>query len=122
MDDSPLKIRPSFQTLKLMQALALGGILLGQVPVFAQETASAKSAAESPRVLTGPGLVLQNSLRLEEKISDIERKQAPLFVSGQRLDARPDLDLVIEGAAVLRKQGLSIKAQRIEYDQSQNTL
>jgi LPS-assembly protein len=122
MDDSPLKIRPSFQTLQLMQALALGGILLGQVPVFAQETASAKSAAESPRVLTGPGLALQNSLRLEEKISDIERKQAPLFVSGQRLDARPDLDLVIEGAAVLRKQGLSIKAQRIEYDQSQNTL
>ena len=67
-------------------------------------------------------MVLQNSLRLEEKISDLERKQSPVFVSGQRIDARPDLDLVIEGDATLRKQGLSVRAQRIEYDQSQDTL
>jgi LPS-assembly protein len=105
-----------------MQALTLGGFLLGHVPVFAQTTAPAKNAAEPLAALKGPALVLQNSLRLEEKISDIERKQAPLFVSGQRLDARPDLDLVIEGDALLRKQGLTVKAQRIEYDQSQNTL
>jgi len=59
---------------------------------------------------------------LEEKISDLERKQSPVFVSGQRIDARPDLDLVIEGDATLRKQGLSVRAQRIEYDQSQDTL
>ena len=105
-----------------MQALTLGGFLLGHVPVFAQTTAPANNAAEPLAALKGPALVLQNSLRLEEKISDIERKQAPLFVSGQRLDARPDLDLVIEGDALLRKQGLTVKAQRIEYDQSQNTL
>ena len=105
-----------------MQALTLGGFLLGHVPVFAQTTAPASNAAEPLAALKGPALVLQNSLRLEEKISDIERKQAPLFVSGQRLDARPDLDLVIEGDALLRKQGLTVKAQRIEYDQSQNTL
>jgi LPS-assembly protein len=67
-------------------------------------------------------VVLQNSLRLEEKISDLERKQSPVFVSGQRIDARPDLDLVIEGDATLRKQGLNVRAQRIEYDQSQDTL
>jgi len=67
-------------------------------------------------------LVLQNSLRLEEKISELERKQSPLFVSGQRLLGRPDLDLVIDGGALLRKQGLTVRAQRIEYDQSQNTL
>ncbi|MBU3721789.1 MAG: LPS-assembly protein LptD [Limnohabitans sp.] len=67
-------------------------------------------------------MVLQNSLRLEEKISDLERKQSPVFVSGRRIDARPDLDLVIEGDAILRKQGLSVRAQRIEYDQSQDTL
>ncbi len=105
-----------------MQALTLGGFLLGHVPVFAQTTAPANNAAEPLAALKGPALVLQNSLRLEEKISDIERKQAPLFVSGQRLDARPDLDLVIEGDALLRKQGLTVKAQRIEYDQLQNTL
>ena len=105
-----------------MQALTLGGFLLGHVPVFAQTTAPASNAADPLAALKGPALVLQNSLRLEEKISDIERKQAPLFVSGQRLDARPDLDLVIEGDALLRKQGLTVKAQRIEYDQSQNTL
>jgi LPS-assembly protein len=117
-----LKIRPSFQTPQLIGALTLGGLLLSQVPVFAQVTGPAKNDAEPNAASSRPALALQNSLRLEEKISEVERKQSPLFVSGQRLNARPDLDLVIEGDALLRKQGLSVKAQRIEYDQSQNTL
>jgi LPS-assembly protein len=117
-----LKIRPSFQTAKLVRALSLGGFLLCQLPIFAQENSLTKKGAESATAASRPALVLQNSLRLEEKISDIERKQAPLFVSGQRLDVRSDLDLVIEGDALLRKQGLTVRAQRIEYDQSQSTL
>ncbi len=117
-----MKIRSSFQTPKLIGALTLGGLLLSQVPVFAQVTGPAQKEAEPNAASPRPALVLQNSLRLEEKISEVERKQSPLFVSGQRLNARPDLDLVIEGDALLRKQGLTVKAQRIEYDQSQNTL
>ena len=77
------------------------------MPVFAQ---------------TKPGISLQSSARLEEKISEIERKQSPVFVTGERIDTRPDFEMVIEGDALLRKQGLTVRAQRIEYDQSQDKL
>jgi len=101
-------------------------MLLGLAPVLAQVTSQVVVQAKSPVVLSPPAeaptLILQNSIRLEEKISEIERKQSPLFISGKRIDARPDLDLVIEGGALLRKQGLTVKAQRIEYDQSRDTL
>ena len=114
-----MKTTHTFQKQKLAQALTLCGVLLWQLPSVAQEKGPAASA---PPAKPSASVVLQNSLRLEEKISDLERKQSPVFVSGQRIDARPDLDLVIEGDASLRKQGLSVRAQRIEYDQSQDTL
>jgi LPS-assembly protein len=114
-----LKTSHPFQKQKLAQALTLCGVLLWQLPSVAQDKGPAASAASAK---PSASVVLQNSLRLEEKISDLERKQSPVFVSGQRIDARPDLDLVIEGDATLRKQGLNVRAQRIEYDQSQDTL
>ncbi|ALK90663.1 LPS-assembly protein LptD [Limnohabitans sp. 103DPR2] len=114
-----MKTTHTFQKQKLAQALTLCGVLLWQLPSVAQEKGPAASA---PPAKASASVVLQSSLRLEEKISDLERKQSPVFVSGQRIDARPDLDLVIEGDAILRKQGLSVRAQRIEYDQSQDTL
>ena len=114
-----MKTTHTFQKQKLAQALTLCGVLLWQLPSVAQEKGP---AASPPPAKPSASVVLQNSLRLEEKISDLERKQSPVFVSGQRIDARPDLDLVIEGDAILRKQGLSVRAQRIEYDQSQDTL
>ncbi len=114
-----MKTTHLFQKQKLAQALTLCGLLLWQLSSLAQEKgAVANAQADKP----ASGVVLQNSLRLEEKISDLERKQSPVFVSGQRIDARPDLDLVVEGDASLRKQGLTVRAQRIEYDQSQDTL
>lgn len=114
-----MKTSHPFQKQKLAQALTLCGVLLWQLPSVAQDKGPAASATSAK---PSASVVLQNSLRLEEKISDLERKQSPVFVSGQRIDARPDLDLVIEGDATLRKQGLSVRAQRIEYDQSQDTL
>jgi LPS-assembly protein len=59
---------------------------------------------------------------LQERISDKERNQSPVFIEGQSITGRPDLDLVIEGNARLRRSGLSVKADRIEYDQTQDTL
>jgi LPS-assembly protein len=114
-----LKTTHTFQKQKLAQALTLWGVLLWQLPVDAQEKSAAVPHQASE---VNSAVVLQNSLRLEEKISDTERKQSPMFVSGQRINARPDLDLVIEGNASLRKQGLTVRAQRIEYDQSQDRL
>jgi len=117
-----LKTRPTFQMLKLVQALPLAGMLLGLAPVLGQVVGQAKSPAELSLPATAPVVTLKNSILLEEKISEVERKQSPLFISGKRIDARPDLDMVIEGDALLRKQGLTVKADRIEYDQSQDTL
>jgi LPS-assembly protein len=97
-------------------------MLLGLTPVLGQVAGPAKGPSEPSLPTTGPVVVLQNSIRLEEKISEVERKQSPLFISGKRIDARPDLDMVIEGDAMLRKQGLTVKAESIEYDQSQDTL
>jgi LPS-assembly protein len=108
--------------LKLVQALPLAGMLLGLAPVLGQVVGQAKSPAELSLPATAPVVILKNSILLEEKISEVERKQSPLFISGKRIDARPDLDMVIEGDALLRKQGLTVKADRIEYDQSQDTL
>ena len=117
-----MKTRPTFQPLKHLQALPLACMLLGLTPVWGQVAGPAKgpSALSLPAAI--PGVILRNSTHLEEKISEVERKQSPLFISGKRIDARPDLDMVIEGDALLRKQGLTVKAQRIEYDQSQDTL
>jgi LPS-assembly protein len=114
-----LKTTHTFQKKKLAQALTLCGVLLWQLSALAQEKEIANGQPSAP---LGTGLVLKNSTRLEEKISDNERKQSPLFVSGERVNTRPDLELVIEGDARLRKQGLTVRAQRIEYDQSQDML
>lgn len=117
-----MKTRPSFQKLKHLKALPLAGMLLGLTPVWGQVASPAKGPSALSQPAAIPGVILRNSIHLEEKISEVERKQSPLFISGQRIDARPDLDMVIEGDALLRKQGLTVKAQRIEYDQSQDTL
>jgi LPS-assembly protein len=120
-----LKTTHTFQTQKLAQALTLCGLLLWQWPLSAQEKTAVTSSPAAPVALgapEAPSVTLQNSIRLEEKISDVARQQSPVFVSGQRINAKTDLELVIEGEASLRKQGLTVRAQRIEYDQSQDTI
>ena len=59
---------------------------------------------------------------LEEAISRRQDQEAVIHVGGQRITLRPDLDLVIEGRASLRKPGLSIQAGRLEYDQTQDVV
>jgi len=76
--------------------------------------------APAPTTETTP--VLRISPMLQERISDKERTQSPVFIEGQSITGRPDLDLLIEGNAHLRRSGLSVKADRIEYDQTQDTL
>ncbi len=66
------------------------------------------------------GLTLRSSPVLEEKISERQRTEGAIFVGGEQITARPDMDLVIEGQATVRRPGLSIKAERIEYDQSRD--
>jgi len=60
--------------------------------------------------------LLKTSPLLEEALPPNPGK-LPVFVSGDRLQGRPDLETVIEGNVELRKAGTVIRADRITYDQ-----
>ena len=63
-----------------------------------------------------PGLKLQSSERLEENVTAAQRRNAPVFLMGDRISGRPDLETVIEGHAELRKADTLIRSDRLEYD------
>ena len=69
-----------------------------------------------------PGLSLQTSPLLEEKISDRQQSEGAIFVQGAKITARPDMDLTIEGQANIRRPGLSVRADRVDYDQTQDVV
>ena len=75
-------------------------------------------------VRTAPplGLVLRSSPMLEEGISQRQEQEGAVYVQGQRLRVRPDLDMVIEGDASIRRPGVSIQAGRVSFDQSQDVV
>jgi len=63
-------------------------------------------------------LSLKSTGVLDEQLPPGAAGKLPVFVSGQRLSGRPDLETVIEGDVELRKAGTVIRADRITYDQS----
>ena len=65
-------------------------------------------------------LPLRTSPLLEEAVSDRQKKEAPTFVQAQQLTVRPDLDVQLQGQATIRRPGLSIRADRLDYDQTQD--
>ncbi len=67
-----------------------------------------------------PALTLRSSPLLEEAVSETQKKEAPTFVEAQQLTARPDLDVQLQGQASIRRPGLSIRADRLDYDQTQD--
>lgn len=67
-------------------------------------------------------LLLRSSPLLEEKISPRQGQEGAVFISGQRLVMQPDLSTLMEGDVRLRKPGLSMRADRMVYDESQDVL
>lgn len=67
-----------------------------------------------------PGLELRSSPRLQENISPLERQQGSLLLDAEQIRVRPDMDLVLDGNALIRRPGIVLRANRIEYDQSQD--
>ncbi len=63
-----------------------------------------------------PALRLQTSPRLDEALPRVREAALPIFLQGDRLQGRPDLDLIVEGNVTLRKAGTVIRADRIEYE------
>jgi LPS-assembly protein len=68
------------------------------------------------------GLILRSSPLLEEAISPRQDQEGAFYLQGQRLRVRPDLDMVLEGEASIRKPGVSIQAGRLSFDQSQDVV
>lgn len=66
------------------------------------------------------GLTLRSSPLLEETISARQDKEGAIHLSGHRMTVRPDLDVVIDGQASIRKPGMSIQAGHLAYDQTQD--
>ncbi|NVO07405.1 MAG: LPS-assembly protein LptD [Rhodoferax sp.] len=62
-------------------------------------------------------LALQATPLLAETISPEQRRQAPVFLQGDRISGRADLETVVEGDAVMRKADTTIRADRLEYTQ-----
>ena len=93
----------------LLWALATGA--------WAQATPTVPEAApkaEEP-------LALRPTDLLKEDIPAAQRDQAAVFLRGDRLTGRPDLETVVEGNAEFRKAGTVIRADRLEYDQPSDT-
>lgn len=62
-------------------------------------------------------LTLKSSSQLQEGVSGRKRSSLPSFMRGDLVLGRPELETVIEGHAELRRGDLSIRADRLEYDQ-----
>lgn len=61
---------------------------------------------------------LRSSPRLQENLSPEESSHGAAHVRGERITVRPDTDLVLEGKAEFRRPGLTIGADRVEFDQT----
>ncbi|MBK6324226.1 MAG: LPS-assembly protein LptD [Burkholderiales bacterium] len=94
--------RPALRCL-LPGMAVLAALAVSGVSVHAQETDA--------------GLTLKSTGLLDEQLPSTQGDKLPVFVVGDRLKGRPDLDTVIEGNVELRKAGTVIRADRIEYSQ-----
>jgi LPS-assembly protein len=68
------------------------------------------------------GLPLRSSPLLEEAVTDRQKSEGAVFVKGNDITARPDMDLVVEGQASVRRPGLALSADRVDYDQTQDVV
>jgi LPS-assembly protein len=68
------------------------------------------------------GLSLRSSPLLEETVTDRQKSEGAVFVKGQQMTARPDMDLVVQGQASIRRPGLALSADRVDYDQTQDVV
>ncbi|MBS7806132.1 LPS assembly protein LptD [Variovorax sp. PCZ-1] len=64
-----------------------------------------------------PGFKLKSSRQLQENFTPEQRKGMPTYVLGNSITGRPELETVIEGNAELRRNGVVLRADRIEYYQ-----
>jgi LPS-assembly protein len=76
--------------------------------------------AGAARAQAQPSLPLKPSPMLGEQIPQPDRERLPTYISGQRISGRTDLETVIEGDARLRRGDTVIRADRLEYYQTED--
>jgi LPS-assembly protein len=74
----------------------------------------AGSAAAEP-------VLLQPSLTLLEQLPPALRGKTPTTVEGQRIEGKVDEVTVVEGAAVLRRHDVTVRADRLEHHATDDT-
>ncbi|KQX35498.1 LPS biosynthesis protein [Variovorax sp. Root434] len=72
-------------------------------------------AASAQDTWTEAPMMLRRTPQLAETIPPTERGSRPSLVDGDRLSGRPDLEVVVEGNASLRRGDTRITADRLEY-------
>ncbi|KQW61854.1 LPS-assembly protein LptD [Variovorax sp. Root411] len=72
-------------------------------------------AASAQDTWTEAPMTLRRTPQLAETIAPAERGMRPSLVDGDRLSERPDLEVVVEGNASLRRGDTRITADRLEY-------
>jgi LPS-assembly protein len=75
-------------------------------------------AAWAQAELPGDTVQLQASPVLSEALSAEQKHQAPVFLQGDRISGRADLETVVQGDAVMRKADTTIRADTLSYDQA----
>lgn len=94
----------NFPAIRLTPAAVL--LALGSLPCLA--------------IAQAQGIVLRSSPRLQEQMSPAERRQGASLIEAERVEARPDMDLVLEGGVVLRRPGMVVRTDRLQYDQTRD--
>lgn len=74
-------------------------------------------AALAQQVAPDDALEIRPTSQLTEKLSPEQRREAPVFLQGDRVSGRADLETVVQGDAVMRKADTVIRADRLEYFQ-----
>lgn len=70
----------------------------------------------------GLGLVLRMAPRLSEQLSDAEAREGASHTTADSITALPDERLRLQGQAVVRKPGMVLRADTIDYDLAQDVL
>lgn len=95
------------------RALIVGLSCATLTPAWADDASSASGADV-------PVPVLKSSPQLLERLSEEVRRDAPTFVTGDRIDGEPNIRTVVEGQAVLRRHDTIVKAHKVEVDHRSN--
>jgi len=99
-------------------AALLGWVLLKATMASAQLAAPTQLPPLAGAALEPAQLNLKSSPLLQESVPPSSRSSLPLFISGEHLSGRPDLQTHVQGHAQLRRGDLVIKADEMEYDQT----